>query len=274
MKSTQSGEKSSPVAQNCLSAGNPAAVGEGSRAEPTAGTASTGELQGHRDRGVLTLAAQVCSWGLTGTAPSPSSAECAAERASIPAMTQPSPSHRSPDKGCSCSQSQHSSSTPGLLSLPFCCPPCTYCKWEIPLPPIPWEKPAHGNSVLHNINLADRRITALPLILLHSLPEQTMQEKVSCKEGGKNKKNKNIPQLRLNKSGMQNTTQSKQKKTYLTAFQGWLCSPQAQSESLQIAAAWLWLNAGQELHRNHNKRWKGCSQKWIFFFSLHLISRQ
>lgn len=92
------------------------------------------------------------------------------------------------------------------------------------------------------------------------------KKKVSCKEGGKNKKNKKLPQLGVNKSGTQNTTQSKQKKNILMLhFKVGFGAPPALSESLQIEAAWLCMNAGEELHRNHNKRWKDSSQKWIFF---------
>lgn len=104
-------------------------------------------------------------------------------------MTQPSPSHQS------ASPAQHqdkgvpaltvictSSFTQGFLSLPATHPALTgrvLVKWEVPLPSIQlhWEKPPHGNYVLHNTNLADTRTTALwasQLILLHSLPEQTM----------------------------------------------------------------------------------------------------
>lgn len=56
------------------------------------------------------------------------------------------------------------------------------------------------------------------------------------------------------------------KKILVLYFKLGFAAPPVQSESLQIAAAWLCVNAGEELHRNHNKRWKGCSQSG--FFSL------
>lgn len=151
------------MAQNSLSAGNPlAAAGEGSRAEPTAGTASTAArraagTQGQRrcpDPGSSSLE----PGGSLGFHPAPAVQDepmqccrtdqhpCNDSAISIPSI-----------KGCS---SSHPSTAPppqGSSPCPTAVHPALTARGKSH-----WEKPAHGNCVLHNINWAHRRTTALP----------------------------------------------------------------------------------------------------------------
>lgn len=108
-----------------------------------------------------------------------------------------------------------SSSQPALTGMVF-------VKRNVLLPSIQlhWKKPAHGSDVFHNVNLADTRTTAIwasQLILLCSLPEQTFTRQGELEGRMKNKpkqNTKNLPQLKANKTGMQNTTLQEKKYHY------------------------------------------------------------
>lgn len=185
--------------------------------------------------------------------------------------------------------------TPGFLSHTSSQPALTrmvFVKRNVLLPSIQlhWKKPPHGSDVFHNVNLADTRTTAIwasQLILLCSLPEQTFTRQGELEGRMKNKTKHKKPSTTQSEQNWHAKHHPPRKKISLLRFKLGFAAP-VQVElllsrcpsaawthpvlrtlhhprSLQAAAAWHCVNAGEELHRNHNKKWQGCSQSGLFF---------